>query len=258
MAEITLAEARELCTSAELELVRASLGQSLASASEADLKKKVALARKQSDKWRGLYTTQRREVQRQQSARVNNRNQRTERKAQLFGEVLARFEAQLEKVAAGASRGDAAPNRQAKVTRNQRTQQHRETRARVRGELQEEVEARGAESHSRRVAKKKTAKKSTKKTTAKKPSKTSTAKKAAVRKLTRAVKKTTKKKTSGAGSKQNTGSIESNDSSLSKKKAKKAASAAKKTRVKVSGLDTRVRGHVSARGKRAQGRRDSQ
>lgn len=38
---------------------------------------------------------------------------------------------------------------------------------------------------------------------------------------------------------------------------RKAKTAATKNRVKKSGLDSRVLGHVSARGRRAQGRRDS-
>lgn len=38
---------------------------------------------------------------------------------------------------------------------------------------------------------------------------------------------------------------------------KNAKTAAKKTRIKISGADTRVRGHVSAQGKRAQSRRDA-
>lgn len=40
-------------------------------------------------------------------------------------------------------------------------------------------------------------------------------------------------------------------------KAKKAAARIKKQRIAKTGLTSRVRGHVSARGRRAQGRRDS-
>lgn len=242
MAEITLAEAKTLCTAGELELVQASLGKALKSADEATLKKQVRLARKQFDKWRGQSKTQRRETQRQQAARVTDKNQRSERKAQLFGEVLARLESQLEKVSAAAT--DGRPAAQSKTTKSRRTQQHREARARVREELQEEVDARAVESASRPKPVKKAVNKPVKK-------------KAAAPAAARSAKKVTKKTARKKASKPPIGTeAEKAGLKYTPKQSLKAEAAAKRARVKASGLTTRIRGHVSARGKRAQGRRD--
>jgi hypothetical protein len=108
---IDLSRARELCTAAELRFVESSRGRALAKATEAQLKKKIALARDLRDKWRDAFTRQRRRVKREGFSTTKG-NVRSQQKSELFAEVLARFEAQLKKVAAP----PAAPERAVKKT----------------------------------------------------------------------------------------------------------------------------------------------
>jgi len=98
---IDLSKARELCTAAELRFVESSRGRALAKATEAQLKEKIALARDLRDKWWDAFTRQRRQRKRERFSTARG-NVRSQQKSELFAEVLARFEAQLKKVAAPA------------------------------------------------------------------------------------------------------------------------------------------------------------
>jgi len=94
----TIREARQLCTAAELSLVTRSRDR--ASMSAADLGKAVGRARKLRDKYRDLAASQRRTGRGKgkgasSSATTADGNARTFRKAEIFADVLERFEAKL-------------------------------------------------------------------------------------------------------------------------------------------------------------------
>lgn len=104
---VTVQRAKSLCNSSEMALVMASTSKRIEGLSEAQLRQKIARARKLRDKFRGLADRQKREVRGKGTSRgapkaQDNRNTRT--KQQLFAETLERFEAAL---AAKSDRGAA-------------------------------------------------------------------------------------------------------------------------------------------------------
>lgn len=104
---VTVQRAKSLCNSSEMALVMASTSKRVEGLSEAQLRQKIARARKLRDKFRGLADRQKREVRGKGTSRgapkaQDNRNTRT--KQQLFAETLERFEAAL---AAKSDRGAA-------------------------------------------------------------------------------------------------------------------------------------------------------
>jgi hypothetical protein len=281
MATIDLSQASVLCTPSELRVVKTASEQALTGHSTADLKKHIAQARKLRDKWRDLATRQRREVQKTQGSRGTDSAARSKEKANLFGRVLARLEAQLarqagssEKPAATGAAGARGPTKRA------RTQEHRSTRSQVREQLgakQAELQAAASTPASSSADTKSTTRKKTpKKKVASKPASKKAPAPAVARSnassaggekkktAKKAVKKTIKKETAKKQSASASGAAvtgvtrkKSGSSPLGSGSQKSAETAAKRGRLKASGLDTRIRGHVSARGKRAQGRRDS-
>lgn len=95
----TLTQARGLLTVAELELFEQSRAEPIKALSAARLRGKVARARKLRDKYRDLYRRQSVATRAAPAARrsaVGVDNERTQRKAVIFGEVLGRFEARLQ------------------------------------------------------------------------------------------------------------------------------------------------------------------
>ena len=95
----TLTQARGLLTVAELELFEQSRAEPIKALSAARLRGKVTRARKLRDKYRDLYRRQSVATRAAPAARrsaVGVDNQRTQRKAVIFGEVLGRFEARLQ------------------------------------------------------------------------------------------------------------------------------------------------------------------
>ena len=262
MAEIDLAQAREFATASELKVIEAATEPSLAKMSGSDLKKHVAQARKLRDKWNDLATRQRREAQKSQGSRATDDAGRSRAKADLFGEVLTRFETRLEQTA-GSQDASAAPKKK-RVTKKHRVAAHQEERAAVRKALSETAEDINRARASRKSAAAGSAKKkAAKKAAAKKPA---TVKKAAAKKAATAKKKSTKKPVSAPDA---TGKAPGKKAPTKKRPPKFAPSggisgrqpgakaSAKQTRVDVSGLTNRTRGHVSARTKRDQGRRDA-
>jgi hypothetical protein len=115
---VGLSRARKLCTGAELRFVELCRGRALAKASVAQLKARITRARDLRDKWADAFTRQRRQAKEQQGFPANNVNARSREKSELFAEVLARVEAQLEAVTAPAKRREtaAAPKRAVKET----------------------------------------------------------------------------------------------------------------------------------------------
>jgi hypothetical protein len=95
---ISRATAERLCTRPELELVEASYPASLKQLTPARLRQKAARARKLRDKYRDLSRRQRLESRGKASPRRSRPargHDGTDRKADLFAEVLDRFQTQL-------------------------------------------------------------------------------------------------------------------------------------------------------------------
>ncbi len=116
---IRTSQARQLCNQAELDLYLASLARAVRQHTLARLKSKIARARKLRDKYRDLAAVQRREARGKQTprgSRASQGNLRTARKAELFDEVLGRFEgrlAELEAAAKEAAASDGADSKRA-------------------------------------------------------------------------------------------------------------------------------------------------
>lgn len=103
----TLTQARTLLTSAELALFDHSRAEPIKALTQAQLRAKVSRARALRDKYRDLYRRQTvalRSAPARKRSPVGVDNQRTQRKAELFGEVLGRFEARLQVLASQAAR----------------------------------------------------------------------------------------------------------------------------------------------------------
>lgn len=239
LSEKELAEARAICTKAEMQLLQSSHGPLLEQADQARLKKKVTLARELRDKWRDQFESQRRGSQQSTGMRVNEQNQRSEEKVQIFAGALARFEEQLAKVVANptAKKGVA----RSKPIKAQRVRSHRASRSEARGALKElKAEVTAA---AKPAAKKSAAPSAATSTPAAASVKAAATKKKAVAK--KAVKKAAVKGRVVATRKSSAPSTPV------------AKAAAKKNRLKVSGKTTRVPAHTSAAGKRNQARRDA-
>ena len=265
MARITVAEARKICTQAELSLLMACRPKAIEKLAADELKAAVVSARRLRDKWRDVATEQRRATQRQQKSRVTDDNARSGEKAAIFAHALAKFEAQLKKVEStdGAANVAKRPSDK-KPTKAARGQTHREVRAITRDYLKTAKRQINAASGAakgapkKKVAKKQAAVASSPAAAPKKVAKKAVVKKAAPAKKTAkkvvaakpVVKKTAKKKVAKAPKK---AGLVSKDAG----KQLAATTAAKKSRIKASGLLARVRGHVAASGRRAQGKRDS-
>jgi hypothetical protein len=224
MPDISLSRARGWLNASERRLAASSRRPALAKISTVELKKKIALARELRDKWRDVFTRQRRERQADRRSRASAENQRSRQKSELFGDVLARFEAQLASVEASpAGRSRRPPAR--RPSKRSRSTQHRQTRSQVRKALAGHVSARESERARARQAALPPAEKRRQPARGKRPPK--------------------KKPKSRPPAGPPAGMDRS-----------QTPFAAKRHRMQVSGLTTRVRGHVSGRGKRNQARRD--
>lgn len=97
MSRFSLSRVRELCDAKEFRVVASSRGTALETAGEAGLKKNMALARKFRDKWRDVFARQRRRSHKELGFRTTQGSLRSREKSELFEEVFARLEAQLNK-----------------------------------------------------------------------------------------------------------------------------------------------------------------
>ncbi len=276
---------KQLLTPDELKLVELSQQPTLAKLSEAKLKKQIALTRKARDKWRDLATQQRRDAQRAQGSRVTDAASRSADKNKVLTKALGSLQKQLDKIGSGAAEPGAKAPTPKGPSKHQRAKGHRESRAEVRAELEEKraTLTGGGAAQKKAVKKKAAVKKSAKKPTAaegtptkKKAVKKTPPKKVAGRKAA-PKKKAAKKKAAASAS-----SVPKPAAAKAKAAKKKnspasntltaglearlnlnpsdqlaAEAKANKARIRKSGLTTRTRGHISARGKRAQGKRDS-
>lgn len=103
---ITIKDAKAVCTATELELVKQSRDPATRSLTAAALRRKRDRARKLRDKFRDLSKRQKREARgkaRPQGRTAAAGADRTDLKADLFDEVLGRFEALLARAEAAAS-----------------------------------------------------------------------------------------------------------------------------------------------------------
>ncbi len=248
MGRLTVADAKRMCTKAELGVVMGSRPDAIEQLSADQLKKNVASARRLRDKWRDLSTEQRRETQQAQNSRVTDKNARSGEKAALFGHVLKRYEDQLkqaETVGAGGGKTLAKP-----AKKKVRAAGHRIKRAVVRDELKDvrsELNAASKAKVKKKAAKKKAAAPATAAPKKKAAKKKVAAKKVAKKKV---AKKAAKKKPAfGVGS---LGLVTAEPA-----RQLSAETAAKKNRLKASGKTSRVQAHVQARGGRKQAKRDS-
>ncbi len=138
---VPAATVKSLCTSAEIELVRASRKPQLETLVAKELKSLAARARKLHDKWRDAKRDQARSKSR--VAGVGKPGDNTKVKAQIFREALESFEARLKKLLApeagsksaakpAAKSAPASKVAQTKKTKSERAVDHRNRRSAVR------------------------------------------------------------------------------------------------------------------------------
>jgi hypothetical protein len=119
MMAISRTSAERLCSGPELELVEASYPASVKQLTPGRLRQKVQRARRLRDKYRDLSRRQRLETRGKRDARASRPSQghaNTDRKAELFQEVLDRFETQLGRAEPGAAAGRPAADAAGKKT----------------------------------------------------------------------------------------------------------------------------------------------
>jgi hypothetical protein len=146
--KLSRSKVKSLCNANELELVDLSGPKNILTLSSAQLRLKVARARKLRDKWQGQAQSQLRAKQQTKGGRSPATDANSEAKAELFGEVLRRFEGQLAKSGGGVG---SAPSK--KATSKTRGQTHRATRAAVRDDLTQTRLEIAAKKRARRAAK---------------------------------------------------------------------------------------------------------
>jgi hypothetical protein len=113
---LTRKQAERLCTKAELELFVQSLPAELKTLTRVQVVRKLQSARRLRDKQQDLFRRQRLASRAKSGAkdgRSGLANVRTEQKAQLFSEALARFEKRLEQLDKAAARATAQAEKQA-------------------------------------------------------------------------------------------------------------------------------------------------
>jgi hypothetical protein len=249
---VALSEVKRISTVSELAIVNASRKPKLAKLTLAEARKSAERARKLLNKWQD----QSRGQARIRSRRVGygELDNRTQIKVRIFREALKNFEAraaQLEKEG-----GAVAGKSSAGTPRKVRSAQHRATRAAGRAQLSEKKASLNTNvdaSEKRRVKSRSattgTSASAKTKATRSAPGAEASAESANEPPTSAAKKKKLQRKRKPAAAQQGSPSRQTDRLT--------AVAAAKESRIARSGLTTRVRGHVSARGKRAQGRRDS-
>jgi hypothetical protein len=254
----TVTQAKSLCTDGELSLVKASTRDEIGKFSIAQIQQKVVRVRKLRDKWRDQAEKQRRATQAAQRARDTSANARSAEKAKLFGEVLARFEAQLATLESKGAKDRPTPKR---LPAGARSATHRADRADIRAELEEERLALGG-NRKAKAAKPTRLKAPAAATLAPADETESAAIQTAPKRRSQPSTLPAAKSDRGKRAHAGTGmtAIESarelQGLHVTKGKQLRASSAAKKSRLQASGM-MRVQNNASARNKRSQGKRDS-
>jgi hypothetical protein len=137
---ISVAQARQICTKAELDLVLQSTTRQIGDLDGKQLRASIRRARTLRDKWRDLANAQTRDTKVDDPGNLDRANARSGEKAELFDEALTRFEKRLAKVDSavnGASSGGTSKNPPKKV----RAVDHRASRSETRGALNEKTDA---------------------------------------------------------------------------------------------------------------------
>lgn len=249
---IRMSEVKTLCTPSEQSLVAASRKPQLQSLDATALRSNAQRARKLLEKWQHQGRSQART--RSQRAGLGEEAARTRRKAEIFAEALASFQARLQTLET-AERGAASGRKKPKTIR---ARENRATRADVRKRLSKKQKAINREEGERIKARAAKAPPPPQPEAGRPaaghegPPESTAADAPAKRRKPRAAlpppaKPLTKRRSEQLGLQEQTPLRPSNQ---------KATTAAKQARITRSGLTTRVRGHVSARGRRVQGRRD--
>lgn len=262
---LSLDEIRSMCTKAEYDLISASHSPSIEKLSVVQLKKNAANARKLSDKWQKLSRGQSRSESRKTGE--PNLDSRSYAKQQAIHDALAAYEAQLVKASATTT-VTAAPKR---LTPKQRTASARVSRQAARTELQGVKKtlnkAAKAASPKAPAAKATAVKSAPAKPAASKPAASKSAVKTAATKKT--LVKTAAKRTAKRAAVASTAPALEPVKKVVKATAKtgivaptaaakaQLAGKAKANRVKLSNRTSNIAGHVSAKGKRVQAKRDS-
>lgn len=266
---LSLDEIRALCTKEELALVLASRSPSIEKLSSTEVKKHAVNSRKMADKWQKLSRGQARTESRKTGA--PDLDSRSHAKHELFKETLDVFEARLAAIESVPTVTSSAERKPAAAVRTQAARAARQsTRKQLHG-TKKKINASAAPAAVPKTAtvksppvKSATVKKGTKKAT--KPTKTATKKgatksAAAKQALVKTAATRAAKKPAAAST-----SVQPKTKSVSVKKITPAISPAQKTalggklkadRKAISNRTSNIAGHVSAKGKRAQARRDS-
>jgi hypothetical protein len=277
-----------LLDAAERRIFDASRGSALAAATKAQLGTLVGQARALRDKWRDQFRDQRRSSQRAAAARGVGGNERSRAKSDLFADVVSRIEARLAELGTSVAKAvtSATGGGPPKAAR---ARMHRATRASTRAALAEFVsQATGPASAVRKAAaavrgatKPGGSEKAGASKTPGKPAAATTgavgkaaakagaaAKPGALAKAGAASEQVPTKRTAAGSKKRRTGqpATVAATKATSKHKSQviaalpaaqvRAAAKLKASRVRLAGLDTRLRGHTTAQGRRRQGRRD--
>jgi hypothetical protein len=254
----TVVQAKSLCTNGELSLVRASTRNEIGKFSISRIRQKLDRARKLRDKWRGQAEKQRRDTQIAQRARQTDANARSAEKAELFGETLGRFEAQLATLEAKGAKGRSTPKRQPARTPSAT---NRAERSEIRAELKVDHLALGTSKKAK--AGKLTKQKVLAAATPSLADGTKTVETQAAPKrrstpatLPEAKSNRGKRAHAGTGMTAIESARELQGLHITKGKQLRASSAAKKSRLQASSI-MRVQNNASARNKRSQGKRDA-
>jgi hypothetical protein len=218
----TRVQARKLLTATEFDLFEQTTGPALKTLTLARLRSKLGRARQLRDKFQDLYRRQTVALRGSARAGAAATNERTQAKAVIFAEVLARVQAQLDKVEAAAAKAAAKKPAAKKAVAK------------------------------KAVAKKAVAKKPAAKAPAKKTVSLTQAVKKAVAKKAPAAKKAAPKSKKAASGK---APAATKSLAATPKPRKQAAAAARAPALKTP-RNQAISAHVGARNQRAQARRD--
>ena len=267
--------AKALCTADEFKLYEAAQPKKLATLSAVQLRGLVSRSRTPRDKWRDLARGQRRSSQAAKGRRQTEQNARSDAKAQLFAETHQIFADKLKAVEQGQVKVPAGTKPLA-VKRADRRIVTRAVRSVVKDQLDRTSRKINRSSSSRRSTKAAPGAKSipvveTAVPAATAPAKKPAAKKKVVKKSSLpALTKARKKKlaelaqvpapqpagTPGGSKRRRTPAASAETKSITASRNRPAKAKASESRI-ARGGGTRVKGHVSAAGKRSQARRDS-
>ncbi|HEX5446587.1 MAG TPA: hypothetical protein VFW87_22405 [Pirellulales bacterium] len=234
---IPASKVKSICTRSEAALVRASRKGELEHLSPAELKNRTAQARKLADKWQGLVRSQSRTRSRQ--AGYGDTSANTALKAQIFREALASFQSRLAEL--DGTKGPAARPAKPKSKR-ERSATHRASRAAVRKGMT-------AVEDLLNTPDQRTARRAAEAAAKPKPAPATSSKAISTKKGAPKLRPPATSAAPNKGRKPAQGVHDIRQI--------KAAGAAKQSRIAKSGKTTRMLGHVSARGKRSQARRDA-